>query len=98
MNGRRHGQLACGHGGCRASDGHLLARARQPDAGPAQLVADRRGEAGGRRRLAVSDAVTRAGFQPVLLSPVNFESLYQSQRQQAIQQAVEQASGEVPIQ
>ena len=49
-------------------------------------------------REAVSDAVTRAGFQPVLLSPVNFESLYQSQRQQAIQQAVEQASGEVPIQ
>ena len=49
-------------------------------------------------REAVSDAVTRAGFQPVLLSPVNFESLYQSQRQQAIQRAVEQASGEVPIQ
>ena len=49
-------------------------------------------------REAVSDAVTRAGFQPVLLSPVNFESLYPSQRQQAIQQAVEQASGEVPIQ
>ena len=49
-------------------------------------------------REAVSDAVTRAGFQPVLLSPVNFESLYQSQRQQAIQQAVEQATGEVPIQ
>lgn len=33
-------------------------------------------------REAVSDAVTRAGFQPVLLSPVNFEALYQSQRQQ----------------
>ena len=49
-------------------------------------------------REAVSDAVTRAGFQPVLLSPVNFESLYQSQRHQAIQQAVEQATGEVPIQ
>lgn len=45
-------------------------------------------------REAVSDAVTRAGFQPVLLSPVNFESLYQAQRQQAI----EQANGEVPIQ
>lgn len=41
-------------------------------------------------REAVSDAVTRAGFQPVLLSPVNFESLYQAQRQQA--------NGEVPIQ
>ena len=43
-------------------------------------------------REAVSDAVTRAGFQPVLLSPVNFEALYQAQRQQAAQQ------GEVPIQ
>lgn len=43
-------------------------------------------------REAVSDAVTRAGFQPVLLSPVNFEALYHSQRQQAVQQ------GEVPIQ
>ena len=32
---------------------------------------------------AVSDAVTRAGFQPVLLAPVNFESRYQGQRQQA---------------
>ena len=45
-------------------------------------------------REAVSDAVTRAGFQPVLLSPVNFESLYQAQRQQAGQQA----TGDVPIQ
>jgi preprotein translocase subunit SecB len=45
-------------------------------------------------REAVSDAVTRAGFQPVLLSPVNFEALYQSQRQQVAQQA----TGEVPIQ
>ena len=45
-------------------------------------------------REAVSDAVTRAGFQPVLLSPVNFESLYQAQRQQAAQQP----AGEVPIQ
>ena len=49
-------------------------------------------------REAVSDAVTRAGFQPVLLSPVNFESLYQSQRQQAIEQAMQKANGEVPIQ
>lgn len=45
-------------------------------------------------REAVSDAVTRAGFQPVLLSPVNFEALYQSQRQQAVQAA----AGDVPIQ
>ena len=49
-------------------------------------------------RETVSDAVTRAGFQPVLLSPVNFESLYQSQRQQAIEQAMQKANGEVPIQ
>ena len=45
-------------------------------------------------REAVSDAVTRAGFQPVLLSPVNFESLYQAQRQQAGQQT----SGDIPVQ
>lgn len=34
-------------------------------------------------REAVSDAVTRAGFQPVVLAPVNFEGLYQAQKQQA---------------
>ncbi|HAF54042.1 MAG TPA: protein-export chaperone SecB [Thauera sp.] len=45
-------------------------------------------------REAVSDAVTRAGFQPVLLSPVNFESLYQAQRQQTGQHA----AGEIPVQ
>lgn len=45
-------------------------------------------------REAVSDAVTRAGFQPVLLSPVNFEALYQAQRQQA----ASHAAGEVPVQ
>ncbi|MCK2089509.1 protein-export chaperone SecB [Thauera aromatica] len=45
-------------------------------------------------REAISDAVTRAGFQPVLLSPVNFESLYQAQSQQA----AAHAAGEVPIQ
>lgn len=44
-------------------------------------------------REAVSDAVTRAGFQPVLLSPVNFEALYQAQRQQVTQQP-----HEVPVQ
>lgn len=42
-------------------------------------------------REAVSDAITRAGFQPVLLAPVNFEALYQSRQQQA-------PAGEVPIQ
>ncbi len=42
-------------------------------------------------REAISDAITRAGFQPVLLAPVNFEALYQSRQQQT-------ATGEVPIQ
>jgi len=32
-------------------------------------------------RETISDAVTRAGFQPVLLTPVNFEALYQQSRQ-----------------
>ncbi|WP_227817177.1 protein-export chaperone SecB [Nitrogeniibacter aestuarii] len=39
-------------------------------------------------REAVSDAVTRAGFQPVLLAPVNFEAMYQA-RQQAGEGAAE---------
>ncbi|MDR2030944.1 MAG: protein-export chaperone SecB [Azoarcus sp.] len=34
-------------------------------------------------RETISDAVTRAGFQPVLLAPVNFESVYHQSRQQA---------------
>ena len=32
-------------------------------------------------RETVSDALTRAGFQPVLLQPVNFEAMYQQQKQ-----------------
>lgn len=40
-------------------------------------------------REAVSDIVTRAGFPPVLLNPINFEALYAQQKQQA-----EQAAGE----
>jgi preprotein translocase subunit SecB len=36
-------------------------------------------------REAVSDVIVRAGFPPVLLSPVNFEALYQHQQQQAQQ-------------
>lgn len=44
-------------------------------------------------RETVSDAITRAGFQPVLLAPVNFEAMYQAQREQQTQNA-----GEVPIQ
>ncbi len=34
-------------------------------------------------REAVSDMVTRAGFAPVLLNPINFEALYIQQKQQA---------------
>ncbi|MDR2015113.1 MAG: protein-export chaperone SecB [Azoarcus sp.] len=34
-------------------------------------------------RETISDAVTRAGFQPVLLTPVNFEALFQQSRQDA---------------
>lgn len=33
-------------------------------------------------REAVSDMVTRAGFMPVLLSPINFEALYMQQKQE----------------
>ena len=44
-------------------------------------------------REAVSDAVTRAGFQPVLLAPVNFEAMYAQNRQQAAQPGTD-----VPIQ
>ncbi|NMG33573.1 protein-export chaperone SecB [Azoarcus sp. TTM-91] len=44
-------------------------------------------------REAVSDAITRAGFQPVVLAPVNFDALYQQQREQAAAQP-----GEVPVQ
>lgn len=41
-------------------------------------------------REAISDMVTRAGFPPVLLTPVNFEALYVQQKQQ---QAAQQADG-----
>ena len=34
-------------------------------------------------REVVSDVAVRAGFAPVLLNPINFESLYQQQKQQA---------------
>ena len=39
-------------------------------------------------RETVSDAIVRAGFPPVLLNPVNFEALYQAQKQHDSQQAV----------
>jgi preprotein translocase subunit SecB len=38
-------------------------------------------------RETVTDAVTRAGFQPVLLQPVNFEALYHARQQQLAQPA-----------
>lgn len=42
-------------------------------------------------REAVSDLVTRAGFPPVLLNPINFEALYMQQKQQADKTAGETA-------
>lgn len=47
-------------------------------------------------REVVSDAVTRAGFQPVMLQPVNFEALYMARQQQ--QEAAKAAAGEATIQ
>ena len=40
-------------------------------------------------REVVSDVVVRAGFPPVVLSPVNFEAIFQAQREQQQQQKVE---------
>ena len=45
-------------------------------------------------REVISDAVVRAGFPPVLLNPVNFEGLYQAQKQQA---AATPAPAESPV-
>lgn len=50
-------------------------------------------------RETISDAVTRAGFPPVILQPVNFEAAYQSRQQaaaaaQAAAQAAEQPAAE----
>lgn len=47
-------------------------------------------------REVVSDAVTRAGFAPVMLQPVNFEALYMSRLQQ--QEAENAAPNEPTIQ
>jgi len=46
-------------------------------------------------REAVSDAISRAGFQPIVLQPVNFEGMYMQRLQQ---QAESGAPTEVPIQ
>lgn len=45
-------------------------------------------------RETVSDAVTRAGFQPVLLAPVNFEGMFEARQQELAQQP----KIEVPLQ
>jgi preprotein translocase subunit SecB len=37
-------------------------------------------------REVISDTVVRAGFPPVILSPVNFEAIFQAQREQLQQQ------------
>lgn len=46
-------------------------------------------------RETVSDIINRAGFQPILLAPVNFETLYRQRLEQAQAQA---PGGEIPIQ
>jgi preprotein translocase subunit SecB len=38
-------------------------------------------------RESVSDLIVRAGFQPVLLNPINFEALFAQQQQQPAEQA-----------
>jgi preprotein translocase subunit SecB len=43
-------------------------------------------------REAVSDAVNRAGFPPVILAPVNFEAMYQQRLQQQV------SGDDVPVQ
>jgi preprotein translocase subunit SecB len=40
-------------------------------------------------REVISDIVVRAGFPPVILSPVNFEAIYQAQQQHNQQQAAQ---------
>lgn len=47
-------------------------------------------------REVVSDAVSRAGFPPVVLAPVNFEALYQQRVME--QQQMDQQGAELPIQ
>ncbi len=42
-------------------------------------------------REVVSDAAVRGGFAPVILNPVNFEAIYQQQKQQAQAQAAAEA-------
>jgi preprotein translocase subunit SecB len=44
-------------------------------------------------REVISDVVTRAGFPPVVLAPVNFEAIYQQQ-----QQPQQKVAGDPPVQ
>jgi len=44
-------------------------------------------------REAVSDLITRGGFPPVLLSPINFEALYAQQKQQQVEGAAAGGDG-----
>ncbi len=41
-------------------------------------------------RETISDVITRAGFPPVLLNPVNFEALYHAQKAQEAEAAAQQ--------
>lgn len=43
-------------------------------------------------RETISDVVSRAGFPPVLLNPINFEALYVQQKQQAQQASASEAT------
>lgn len=45
-------------------------------------------------RETISDIVTRAGFPPVILSPVNFEALYNESKQQAMADGSDQVTSE----
>ena len=49
-------------------------------------------------REVVSDAVTRSGFSPVVLQPVNFEGMYMARLQEAEAQAAATGAHEVPVQ
>lgn len=48
-------------------------------------------------REAVSDASTRAGFQPVLLPPANFEGMYAARQQELAQQSGANGA-DIPVQ
>jgi preprotein translocase subunit SecB len=49
-------------------------------------------------REVVSDTVTRAGFSPVVLQPVNFEGMYMARLQEAQAQSAASGAHEVPVQ